>query len=246
MADKWHDIKKAYTDANMLMGQSVHHPHTTPPRHLICPHHIRVCAGDLIKVTPSSKVVGDMAQFMVQNGVTPDNILDKADGLSVRRAVVEFFQAGTHHMPSPPPLSVSDAPLLPSCVVCQGYIGQPPFGFPEPLRTKVLKGAKPVEGRPGAHLPPVDWGHLRAGLEEKHGRKFSEADLVSSVMYPKASGQTDGPRQHRRAGRQACVSVWCVWVPHRCSTSTRSSARNSATSPCCPRHTTSWDATYAD
>jgi len=133
MADKWHDIKKAYTDANMLMG-------------------------DLIKVTPSSKVVGDMAQFMVQNGVTPDNILEKADSLSFPQSVVEFFQ---------------------------GYIGQPPFGFPEPLRTKVLKGAKPVEGRPGAHLPPVDWGHLRAGLEEKHGRKFSEADLVSSVMYPK-------------------------------------------------------------
>eukprot|EP00386_Alphamonas_edax_P002427 GDKI01007201.1.p2 GENE.GDKI01007201.1~~GDKI01007201.1.p2 ORF type:complete len:597 (+),score=278.52 GDKI01007201.1:1437-3227(+) len=133
MADKWPEVKKAYTQANRLLG-------------------------DLIKVTPSSKVVGDMAQFMVQNGVTEENIMEKADSLSFPSSVVEYFQ---------------------------GLIGHPPFGFPEALREKVLKGAKKIEGRPGASLPPIDWEEKRHALEERHGRKFTDTELVSSVMYPK-------------------------------------------------------------
>lgn len=133
MADKWPEIKKTYADANQLMG-------------------------DIIKVTPSSKTVGDMAQFMVQNGITKDNILEKADEVSFPQSVVEYFQ---------------------------GQLGQPPFGFPEPLRSKVLKGTKPVEGRPGADIPPIDWEARRSSLREKFGRDFTDAELVSHVMYPK-------------------------------------------------------------
>lgn len=68
--------------------------------------------GDIVKVTPSSKVVGDLAQFMVQNELDEVSVVDKADQLSFPASVVEFMQ---------------------------GYIGQPSFGFPEPLRSRVLK-----------------------------------------------------------------------------------------------------------
>lgn len=68
--------------------------------------------GDIVKVTPSSKVVGDLAQFMVQNDLDEHSVVDKADQLSFPGSVVEFMQ---------------------------GYIGQPSFGFPEPLRSRVLK-----------------------------------------------------------------------------------------------------------
>uniref|UniRef100_A0A0G4HCF9 Pyruvate carboxylase n=1 Tax=Chromera velia CCMP2878 TaxID=1169474 RepID=A0A0G4HCF9_9ALVE len=132
MADQWPAIKKAYAEANLLMG-------------------------DIIKVTPSSKVVGDMAQFMVQNEVTKDNILEKADNLSFPKSVVEFFQGG---------------------------IGQPPFGFPEPLRGKVLKGLPKIEGRPGKEMAAVEWQSVRATLESKYMRQFSDKELVSYIMYP--------------------------------------------------------------
>eukprot|EP00923_Selenidium_pygospionis_P030151 GHVN01053549.1.p1 GENE.GHVN01053549.1~~GHVN01053549.1.p1 ORF type:complete len:1100 (+),score=200.78 GHVN01053549.1:305-3604(+) len=132
LAEKWPEIKHAYKEANQLLG-------------------------DIIKVTPSSKIVGDLAQFMVQNEITAENALEKADSLSFPQSVVEYFQ---------------------------GYIGQPPFGFPEPLRSKVLKGQKVIEGRPGSSLSPVDWDNVKNSLEERHNRKFRTADLVSSVVYP--------------------------------------------------------------
>eukprot|EP00918_Siedleckia_nematoides_P066353 GHVU01144288.1.p1 GENE.GHVU01144288.1~~GHVU01144288.1.p1 ORF type:complete len:798 (-),score=217.37 GHVU01144288.1:75-2468(-) len=133
MADKWPQIKQSYKEANEILG-------------------------DIIKVTPSSKMVGDLAQFMVQNGVTKENILEKADELSFPTSVVEYFQ---------------------------GFIGKPPFGFPEELRLKVLKGLPVLAGRPGAELPDVDWTSVRTHLEETHDKKFRECDLVSHVLYPK-------------------------------------------------------------
>lgn len=68
--------------------------------------------GDIIKVTPSSKIVGDLAQFMVQNNLTKETVLERADELSFPKSVIQFMQ---------------------------GEIGQPPYGFPEPLRTKILR-----------------------------------------------------------------------------------------------------------
>ncbi|CAN0010510.1 unnamed protein product [Laminaria digitata] len=89
-----------------------------------------------MQVTPSSKVVGDLAQFMVQNDLTEEAVIERGDSLSFPGSVVEYFQ---------------------------GYLGIPPYGFPEPLRSKVLKGKtlpngkSCFEGRPGAEMPPYDF-----------------------------------------------------------------------------------------
>src|SRR5690606_9423088 len=93
--------------------------------------------GDLIKVTPSSRVVGDLAQFMVQNDLDEQQVVERAETLSFPQSVVDFMA---------------------------GRLGQPYGGFPEPLRARVLKGETPMEGRPGATLPPRDLEALRAEL----------------------------------------------------------------------------------
>jgi len=139
LGGQWKDIKKAYREANLL-------------------------CGDIIKVTPSSKVVGDLAQFMVQNKLTQDNIFEKAPTLSFPTSVIEYFQ---------------------------GYLGQPPFGFPETFRSLVLKGKPKIEGRPGASLAPIDWEKLREELKMKYERNITDQELVSSVMYPKVLDEYD-------------------------------------------------------
>uniref|UniRef100_H2YA21 Pyruvate carboxylase n=1 Tax=Ciona savignyi TaxID=51511 RepID=H2YA21_CIOSA len=118
--------------------------------------------GDLVKVTPSSKVVGDMAQFMVQNDLSADDVLERADELSLPQSVIDMMK---------------------------GLIGYPPGGFPEPLRSKViLRGESPIEGRPGASMPPVDFDSLKQELVEEHGNSITEEDVMSAAMYPKVFG----------------------------------------------------------
>jgi hypothetical protein len=97
-----------------LCCPSTHHCLTPPPppTHTHTPTHPLRALGDIVKVTPSSKVVGDLAQFMVQNELDEQSLVGKADQLSFPASVVEFMQ---------------------------GYIGQPSFGFPEPLRSRILK-----------------------------------------------------------------------------------------------------------
>ncbi|MBK6921028.1 MAG: pyruvate carboxylase [Deltaproteobacteria bacterium] len=133
LADRWPAIKRAYAAANHLLG-------------------------DIIKVTPSSKVVGDLAQFMVQNDLAEDDVRGRAETLSVPSSVVEFLQ---------------------------GALGVPHGGFPEPLRTQILHGRPPIEGRPGASMPPLDFEALRRELRDRHGPHVREVDLLSSAMYPK-------------------------------------------------------------
>ncbi|KAJ6218028.1 hypothetical protein RDWZM_009185 [Blomia tropicalis] len=133
LESQFEQVKKAYTEANRLLG-------------------------DIIKVTPSSKVVGDLAQFMVQNKLTAKDVENKAEELSFPSSVVEFMQ---------------------------GFIGEPHGGFPEPLRSRILKGLQPVRGRPGQHLPPLNFIQLKDELIEKHGSPISETDVMSSAMYPK-------------------------------------------------------------
>lgn len=70
----------------------------------------------------------------------------------------------------------------------QGYLGQPSFGFPEPLRSRVLKGKPIIEGRPGASMAEMDLVGLEARLKDKWGRNISKRDVLSSAMYPQASG----------------------------------------------------------
>ena len=133
LGQHFEEIKRTYAEANKLLG-------------------------DIIKVTPSSKVVGDLAAFMVQNDLSAEEVERRAEELSFPTSVVEFMR---------------------------GDIGIPTGGFPEPLRTKILKGLKPVEGRPGAELAPFDFGALKEQLESRHGPVISDTDVMSAAMYPK-------------------------------------------------------------
>jgi len=114
--------------------------------------------GDIIKVTPTSKAVGDLAIFMVQNDLTPDNILEKAKNMSFPDSVVAYFK---------------------------GLMGQPEGGFPPKLQELVLKGEKPLTVRPGLKLEPVDFDSLEKELEEKLSRKPETEELLSKALYPK-------------------------------------------------------------
>jgi pyruvate carboxylase len=134
LLERWNSIKRAYAAANRLLG-------------------------DIVKVTPSSKVVGDLAQFMVQNDLDEAAVRAQAETLSFPSSVVEFFE---------------------------GRLGQPHGGFPEPLRTQVLHGRRPIEGRPGAVLESYDFEALRARLDEAYPEiEHDEADLLSAALYPK-------------------------------------------------------------
>lgn len=159
MTGQWSKVKKAYATANRLLG-------------------------DIIKVTPSSKVTGDLAQFIVANNLTEQEVIDKASTLSFPKSVIEYFQ---------------------------GYLGIPPFGFPEPLRSRVIEGKTiegtnglvQFEGRPGTDLPPFDFAAAKAKLDEKwgggsvisnlttsHGDEpindspIRDVDVMSHAMYP--------------------------------------------------------------
>ena len=113
--------------------------------------------GDIIKVTPSSKMVGDMAIFMVQNDLTPENIYDKAANMAFPDSVVAYFK---------------------------GMMGQPEGGFPERLQKLVLKGEEPITVRPGELLEPEDFDKISKYLEEKYKFKASRKDMLSYALYP--------------------------------------------------------------
>eukprot|EP01104_Vermistella_antarctica_P008267 TRINITY_DN2063_c1_g1_i1.p1 TRINITY_DN2063_c1_g1~~TRINITY_DN2063_c1_g1_i1.p1 ORF type:complete len:1199 (-),score=341.41 TRINITY_DN2063_c1_g1_i1:112-3708(-) len=130
---QWAAIKAAYCEANEL-------------------------CGNIVKVTPSSKVVGDLAQFMVANSLNKESVLAQAGGLSFPTSVIEFFQ---------------------------GYLGVPYQGFPEPLASMITRGKGTVDGRPGASLEPLHFDELRTKLEKKYGDCITEVDVLSAALYPK-------------------------------------------------------------
>jgi len=135
LTDKWPEIKRKYAEANMVLG-------------------------DIPKVTPSSKVVGDLAQFMVSQNLDGQQVLEQADTLALPESVVQFLR---------------------------GEIGIPPGGFPEPLRSKVLgsRSLESIEGRPGASLPDYDFEEAETLLTEKYGAKYiDEKDVLSYALYP--------------------------------------------------------------
>jgi pyruvate carboxylase len=119
---------------------------------------VNIMLGDIIKVTPSSKVVGDLAIFMVQNNYTPENIYDKAKGQDFPDSVVSYFR---------------------------GMMGQPQGGFPEKLQKLVLKDEKPITVRPGELLEPLDFNEIRNKIEEKHKINAGIKDILSYALYPK-------------------------------------------------------------
>ena len=133
LGSQWSEIKHAYMEANML-------------------------CGDIVKVTPSSKVVGDLAQFMVANKLSARDVEEHASTLDFPVSVVEFFQ---------------------------GFLGTPPGGFPEPLRTHIIRNKERVDTRRGASLPPLDFDKIKSDLTVKYRRPMSECDAVSWAMYPK-------------------------------------------------------------
>lgn len=133
-ADNFEEIKHLYKQANDLLG-------------------------NIVKVTPSSKVVGDMAIFMSKNALNQDNILVEGADLSYPDSVVDYFM---------------------------GNIGQPEGGFPDELQKIVLKGKEPVTGRVGALMPPADLAAIEKHLLETHTMKrINPRNIISYAMYPK-------------------------------------------------------------
>ena len=133
LGEEFEQVKAKYREANQLLG-------------------------DIVKVTPSSKIVGDLAQFMVQNNLTAEEVRAKAASLSFPTSVIEFFQ---------------------------GYIGQPHGGFPEPLRSDILQNLPRIEGRPGESMEPLDFDKLKSELEAGGYQNISDYDVMSAAMYPK-------------------------------------------------------------
>ncbi|MBA2906191.1 pyruvate carboxylase [Clostridium saccharobutylicum] len=113
--------------------------------------------GDIIKVTPSSKMVGDMAIFMVQNDLTPENIYDKAKNMAFPDSIVSYFK---------------------------GMMGQPEGGFPKKLQEIVLKGEEPITVRPGELLAPEDFDKIEKYLKDKYKFNPCKKDILSYALYP--------------------------------------------------------------
>lgn len=131
--EKWDQVAHAYADVNTLFG-------------------------DIVKVTPTSKVVGDMALMMVTGGLSPSDIAAPDKEIAFPESVVQLFR---------------------------GELGQPPGGWPAELQAKVLKGEASFTDRPGAVMPPSDLGAVRAEVEGKLGRAIDDDELASYLMYPK-------------------------------------------------------------
>ena len=114
--------------------------------------------GDIVKVTPSSKVVGDLAIFMVQNDLTPENIVEKGANIDFPDSTVSYFE---------------------------GMMGQPEGGFPQDIQKVVLKGKKAITCRPGELLPPEDFEGIRKKLQEELGLEGTNREVISYAIYPK-------------------------------------------------------------
>ncbi len=134
LEDRWNEVAHAYADVNRMFG-------------------------DIVKVTPSSKVVGDMALMMVSQNLTVEQVLDPDVEVAFPDSVVDMLR---------------------------GNLGQPPGGFPPALIERVLKGERPNTERPGLHLEPEDIESTRAKLSEKlNGTRIDDEDLNGYLMYPK-------------------------------------------------------------
>ncbi len=147
LEERWHEVAQTYSDVNQMFG-------------------------DIVKVTPSSKVVGDMALMMVSQGISRDDVENPEVDLSFPDSVVDMMR---------------------------GNLGQPPGGFPVALQGKILKGEAPSTARPGAGMAPVDLEATRAELSaELNGFAVDNEDLNGYLMYPKVF--LDYMGRHRQYG----------------------------------------------
>ncbi|ALJ05069.1 pyruvate carboxylase [Pseudalgibacter alginicilyticus] len=146
LEDRFHEITKMYGEVNKLFG-------------------------DIVKVTPSSKVVGDMAQYLVSNNLTIQDVIERGDSISFPQSVVDLFK---------------------------GELGQPVGGFPEKLQKLILKDQKPYTDRPNAHIPPLDidaeYKAFKKIFEYDLSRKIDFTDFLSYQLYPKVF--TDAFNKH--------------------------------------------------
>ncbi|WP_100373337.1 pyruvate carboxylase [Bacillus sp. FJAT-45037] len=130
---RWNEVKKMYRTVNDMFG-------------------------DVVKVTPSSKIVGDMALYMVQNDLNEEAVYTRGESLDFPDSVVEFFE---------------------------GQLGQPYQGFPEKLQKLILKGRTPIEGRPSESMDPVDFQEIKEKLFKQLDRQVTSHDMLSYALYPK-------------------------------------------------------------
>ncbi|WP_298495079.1 pyruvate carboxylase [uncultured Algibacter sp.] len=146
LEDRFHEITKMYGEVNTLFG-------------------------DIIKVTPSSKVVGDMAQYLVSNNLTIQDVIERGDTISFPQSVVDLFK---------------------------GELGQPVGGFPKTLQKLVLKNQEPYTDRPNAHIPALDidteYKAFKKIFENDLSRKIDYTDFLSYQLYPKVF--TDAYNKH--------------------------------------------------
>ncbi|MEO9526573.1 pyruvate carboxylase [Roseibium sp.] len=140
---RWHEVAQAYADVNMMFG-------------------------DIVKVTPSSKVVGDMALMMVSQGLSVAEVEDPAKDVAFPDSVVQMLH---------------------------GDLGQSPGGWPAALQKKVLKGGTPITVRPGSLLEKADLEAERKAAAEKTGHEVSDTELASYLMYPKVFTDFDKAQQ---------------------------------------------------
>ncbi len=143
LEEKFHEIKQNYEVVNKMFG-------------------------DIIKVTPSSKVVGDMALFMTANCYTEKDILEKGDTISFPDSVIGLFK---------------------------GDLGQTPGGWPVNLSKVILKTATPYSDRPNAHMKPIDFDNAWAAFKMKFGEGYYFTDLLSYLFYPKVFADYHAHRQ---------------------------------------------------
>jgi pyruvate carboxylase len=146
LEERWHEVAQMYADVNQMFG-------------------------DIVKVTPSSKVVGDMALMMVSQGLSRADVEDPQKDVSFPDSVIDMMR---------------------------GNLGQPHGGFPTAIVAKVLKGEAPNFERPGKHLPPVDLEATRKELEATLDEAVDDEDLNGYLMYPKVF--TDYAMRHADYG----------------------------------------------
>jgi len=145
LGHRWHEVERTFAEVNQLFG-------------------------DIVKVTPSSKVVGDMSLFLMAKEMKPADVLklDEHHDVSFPNSVVEMFS---------------------------GVLGVPPDGWPRKLQKIILRGEAPLKGRPSANLAPVDFATEKESLEKKTGHAVSNEDLLSYLLYPEVFSKFDKFRQ---------------------------------------------------
>ena len=143
LAPRWSEVWRTYAEVNRLFG-------------------------DIVKVTPSSKVVGDMALFMVSNRLSAADVLDPNRPLAFPESVVEFFE---------------------------GRLGRPPGGFPKKLQQRILGDRQPLRRRPGADMPPADFDGVTRTLQREMQSEPTRRDILSHLLYPRVFKEF---AEHRR------------------------------------------------